>query len=192
MDSPDTEPPRIPSSTGIRMLIWRGFVVAAVVCLGGVLLFNNVKKAFQPEPIPAIEADPIVDIWINRMLGYFFVFLPDKTVKLYQSYSFDLEKVGQWWRVEDRPIYPESPKVPLPSYKVEFGNDRVMDIFRYSIAHHTSIVVEDRTIGRHGYNRLSDVDDPDRFYREKFTRGLSQELSIVNNYWKAYHGRPHH
>lgn len=33
------------------------------------------------------EADPIVDIWINRMLGYFFIFLPDKTAKLYESYS---------------------------------------------------------------------------------------------------------
>jgi hypothetical protein len=184
-------PPRIsgPNHTRVLML---GLMFAGAVCLACAVLLHHVKKSFPPEPIPTAEADPIVDIWINRMLGYFFVFLPDKTVKLYESYSFDLESVGHWRKVEDRPIYPESPKVSLPSYKVEFGNDRVMDVYTYSIAHHTSIAVEDRIIGHHSYNRLSDVDDPTRFYRQKFRRGLPQELSIVNRYWKAHHGRPHH
>ena len=75
------------------------------------------------------DSDPMVDIWINKMLGYFLVFLPEKTVKLYESYSFELDSLGQWRRVEDRPIYSESPKVRLPSYTVEFENGRVMEVF---------------------------------------------------------------
>jgi hypothetical protein len=175
-----------------RIQLFLGFVFAGACCLAFAILSYNVKKSFQPKPIPAGEADPIIDIWINRMLGYFFVFLPDNTAKLYKSYSFELDSVGQWRKVEDRTIYPESPQVRLPSYKVEFENDRVMDIFLYPIAHHDSIVVEDRIIGHRGYNRLSDVDDPKGFYHQKFTKGLPRDLSIVNNYWKARDGRPYH
>jgi hypothetical protein len=169
-----------------------GLVFAGVFCFAFAFLFYSVKKSFEPKPIPLVEADPIVDIWINRMLGYFFVFLPDNTARLYESYSFDLDNVGKWHRVEDRAIYPESPKVGLASYKVEFENGRVVDVFLYPIAHHDSIAIEDKIIGHRGYNRLSDVDDPDGFYRRKFARGLPQELSLVNGYWAERHGRPYH
>ena len=54
------------------------------------------------------------------MQGSFFVFLPDNTAKIYESYSFDLVNTGKWQRVEDRTIYPESPTIGLPSYKAEF------------------------------------------------------------------------
>jgi hypothetical protein len=165
-------------------------VSAGACCLALAILFDSAKKSFPPPPVSDAEADPIIDIWINRMLGYFFVFLPDNTAKLYESYSFELDSVGRWRRVEDREIYPESPKVLLRSYRVEFENDRVMDIYLYPIAHHTSIAVEDRIIGHRGYNRLSDVDDPTGFYQRKFAGGLAEELSIVNRYWKAHHGPP--
>jgi hypothetical protein len=165
-------------------------VLAGACCLSSAILLYGITHCFRPEPMPMSQSDPMIDIWINKMLGYFFVFLPDHTVKLYQSYSFELESIGRWQRVEDRIIYPESPKVRLPSYKVEFEDNRVMDVFLYPIAHHYSIVIEDRMIGHRGYNRLSDVDDPNGFYHHKFSQGLPQELSIVNGYWKAYHGRP--
>ena len=165
--------------------------VFAVVCgISFAILFYNLTHSFRAEPFPPGESDPIIDIWINKMLGHFFVFLPDNTVKLYQSYSFELDSVGRWQRVEDRPIYPESPKARLPSYKIVFEHNRVMDAFVYPIAHHYSIVIEDGMIGHRGYNRLSDADDPDRFYEHKFNQGLPQELSIVNGYWRAHHGRP--
>ncbi len=168
------------------------FLFVVGCCLVLARCFCNLDKSLPESPLPVSRSDPIVDIWINKMLGYFLVFLPDHTARLYQSYSFELEGVGQWQRVEDREIYPESPKIRLPSYKVGFENQRVMDLFLYSIAHHDSIVVEDRMIGHRGYNRLSDVDDPDGFYRRKFTWGLHQELWAVNHYWNAYHGRPSH
>jgi hypothetical protein len=180
------------SAIGKRFRLFLGLLFAGVLCFACAILFYRVRKSFEPKPIPLVEADPIVDIWINRMLGYFFVFLPDNTAKLYESYSFDLDNVGRWQRVEDRAIYPESPKVGLLSYKVEFENDRFVDVFLYPIAHHDSIVVEDKIIGHRGYNRLSDVDDPNGFYQRKFTRGLPQELSVVNGYWSARNGRPYH
>lgn len=184
--------PGISSAIGKRLRPFLGLVFAGAFCFAGAFFFYSVKKSFEPKPIPLVEADPIVDIWINRMLGYFFVFLPDNTAKLYESYSFDLDSVGRWQRVEDRAIYPESPKIGLVSYKVEFENNRVVDVFLYPIAHHDSIAVEDKIIGHRGYNRLSDVDDPNGFYQRKFTRGLAQELSVVNDYWAARNGRPYH
>jgi hypothetical protein len=181
-------PANTSSSIGIRMRPLIGVVLAGACGVWFVILSYNSIQSFQP--VALHDSDPIVDIWINKMLGYFLVFLPDKTVKLYQSYSFELDSLGQWRRVEDRPIYPESPKVRLPSYKVEFEHDRVMDVFLYPIAHHYSIVIEDKIIGHRGYNRLSDVDDPNRFYHHRFTQELPQELSIVNSYWNAHNGRP--
>jgi hypothetical protein len=68
----------------------------------------------------------------------------------------------------------------------------VVEIFLYPIFHHDSLVVEDKVIGHRGYNRLSDTDDPNGYYRRKFTQGLPQDLSIVNGYWGFYHGRPSH
>ena len=180
------------SSIGTRLRLFLVLVLAGAFCFGFAFLYNSVKKSFAPKPIPPVETDPIVAIWIKRLLGYFIVFLPDNTAKLYESYSFDLDNVGRWQRVEDRAIYPESPKVGLLSYKVEFENDRFVDVFLYPIAHHDSIVVEDKIIGHRGYNRLSDVDDPNGFYQRKFTRGLPQELSVVNGYWSARNGRPYH
>ncbi len=186
------EPSSTVSSKGAGPKFSLAFLFVVACCLMLAKCFCNLDKSLQKGPLPVSRSDPIVDIWINKMLGYFFVFLPDHTARLYQSYSFELEGVGQWGRVEDREIYPESPKIRLPSYKVWFENQRVMDLFLYPIAHHDSIVVEDRTIGHRGYNRLSDVDDPDGFYRRKFIWGLHQELWTVNNYWNAYHGRPSH
>src|SRR5277367_4642929 len=107
--------PASPSSQiGTRMRLFLGFVFAGACCFAFAILFYNVEESLQPKPILVSEADPIIDIWINKMLGYFFVFLPDNTAKLYESYSFDLDNVGRWQRVEDRAIYPESPKVGLP------------------------------------------------------------------------------
>ncbi len=168
------------------------FACAGACCVTLLVLLGKMEQTSQPKPTPPSEANPIIDIWINRMQGFFFVFLPDNTAKIYESYTFDLDNVGKWKRVEDRSIYPESPKIRLPSYKVEFEDDRVIDIFLYPIFHHDSLVVEDKIIGHRGYNRLSDTDDPNGFYHKKFTQGLPQDLSIVNNYWKSYHGRPSH
>jgi hypothetical protein len=174
------------SSSGIRMRLVMGVVFAGACGVWCAILCYD--SSFKP--VPLHDSDPIVDIWINKMLGYFLVFLPDKTVKLYESYSFDLDSLGQWRRVEDRAIYPESPKVRLPSYTVELENGRVMEVFLYPIAHHDSIVIEDQIIGHRGYNRLSDVDDPNRFYYHRFRQDLPKELSIVNDYWNARNGRP--
>ena len=185
-------PSSISSSLGTAIRPFVGFILAGACSIAFAILFYNVKQFLQPAPIPVSEADPIIDIWINKMLGYFLVFLPDNTAELYESYSFELDSVGQWRRVADRPIYPESPKIRLPSYEIEFASDRVMDVFLYPIAHHYSITIEDKMIGHRGYNRLSDIDDPNGFYHHKFTHGLPQELSIVNSYWKAHHGRPHY
>ena len=186
-----TYPASTCSSIGPSLRLFLALIFAGACCISLAILFNSVTQSLPPKAMPLSESDPIVDIWINKMLGYFFIFLPDNTVKLYQSYSFELDNVGRWRKIEDRTIYPESPKVPLPCYKVEFEDDRVMDVFLYPIAHHYSIVVEDKIIGHRGYNRLFDVDDPNGFYHRKFTQGLPQELSIVNSYWKAYQGRPY-
>jgi hypothetical protein len=186
------------SSTGRKFVLPKaiatvlGFALAGACCVAVAILIGKIKQASQPEPTPSSEADPIIDIWINRRQGFFFVFLPDNTAKIYESYSFDLDNVGKWQRVEDRPIYPESPKVRLPSYKVEFEDDRVIDIFLYPIFHHDSMVAEDKIIGHRGYNRLSDTDDPNGFYRKKFTQGLPQDLTIVNSYWEKHHGHRFH
>jgi hypothetical protein len=168
------------------------FVFAGACGVAVAILVSKIKQAARPKPTPTSQANPIIDIWINRMQGFFFVFLPDSTAKIYESYSFDLNNVGKWKRVEDRTIYPESPKSGLPSYKVEFDDDRVIDIYLYPIYHHDSIVVEDKTIGHRGYNRLSDTDDPNGFYRKKFNQGLPEDLSIVNSYWESHNGRPSH
>ena len=165
-----------------------GFALACSCCVALVILVAKIQRTSQPEARPASEADPIVDIWINRWKGFFFVFLPNNTAKIYESYSFDLDSVGKWERVQDRPIYPESPKTGLRSYKAELEDGRVVDIFLYTIFHHHSIVVEDKIIGHCGYNRLSDIDDPNGFYRKKFSQGLPQELSIINSYWASHRG----
>jgi hypothetical protein len=164
------------------------FALAGSCCVVLAILIANIQPPPKARPRPSNDADPIVDIWINRWKGCFFVFLPDNTARIYQSYSFDLDSVGAWKRVQDRPIYPESPKIGLPSYKAELDNGRLIDIFMYPIFHHHSIVVEDKITGHCGFNRLSDMDDPDGFYRKKFSQGLPRELSIINNYWAAHRG----
>jgi hypothetical protein len=169
----------------IANLVRLGFLLAGASCFTLALLIaerngpGRLGGAHSPVP------DKIIDIWINRMQGYFFVFLPDHTARIYESYSFDLVSAGKWQKVEDRSVYPESPKIGLPSYKAEFDDARVIDVFLYSIFRHYSIVVEDKITGRHGYNRLADTDDPNRFYQKKFTQGLPRELSIVNSYWRS-------
>jgi hypothetical protein len=174
----------------IRLRPFLGYILAGAGCFIFAIFFFNVNKSLRSQPALVSQADPIIDIWINKMLGFFLVLLPDNTAKLYQSYSFELDSVGRWRRVEDRAIYPESPKTRLPSYRVEFENDRLMEIYLYPVAHHYSIAVEDRIIGHRGFNRLSDVDDPNGFYNRKFTQRLFQELSTVDSYWKTYQGRP--
>jgi hypothetical protein len=174
------------------LVTFLGFAFAGACCLAFAILIGNIKQTSHPIAAPSNYVDPIVDIWINRRQGFFFVFLPDNTAKIYESYSFDLDNVGKWQRVEDRPIYPESPKIHLPSYKAIFEDGRVIDVFLYSIFHHDSIVVEDRITGPRGYNRLSDTDDANGFYHKKFTRGLPQDLTIVNGYWKTHHGHRSH
>jgi hypothetical protein len=173
----------------------RSLIVAFLACaLAGsccvvlAMLIAKIEQTSQSKAGPPVEADPIVDIWINRWKGFFFVFLPNNTARIYESYSFDLDNVGKWERVQDRPIYPESPKIGLRSYKAELEDGRVVDIFLYTIFHHHSIVVEDKIIGHCGYNRLSDMDDPNGFYRKKFSQGLPQELSIINSYWASHRG----
>jgi hypothetical protein len=174
------------------MLLRREMVAFLVLVLALTIFLGKNKQIAPSERTPPSPPNPIVDIWINRMQGVFFVFLPDNTARLYESYTFDLDSVGRWKSVADRTIYPESPKIALPSYQAEFEDHRVVEIFLYPIFHHDSLVVEDKLIGHRGYNRLSDTDDPNGFYRQKFARGLPQDLSIVNGYWGFYHGRPSH
>jgi hypothetical protein len=174
------------------MVAFLGLVLAAACGLTWIALSGKIRPDVRPEETLPDPPNPIVDIWINRMQGFFFVFLPDNTARLYESYTFDLDSIGRWKRVDDRTIYPESPKIALPSYQVEFEDHRVVEIFLYPIFHHDSLVVEDKLIGHRGYNRLSDTDDPTGFYRRKFARGLPRDLSFVNGYWGFYHGRPSH
>ncbi|HYZ73404.1 MAG TPA: hypothetical protein VE641_10030 [Chthoniobacterales bacterium] len=89
-------------------------------CMAFVILIGEIKHASEPKLAVAQKTDQVTDIWINRMQGSFFVFLPDNTARIYESYSFDLISVGKWQRVEDRPVYPESPSIGLASYKAEF------------------------------------------------------------------------
>jgi hypothetical protein len=166
------------------------FASICACCLALGLLLDKTKHCRLPEPTPIPVPDKIVDIWINRMQPSFFVFLPDHTARIYESYSFDLMSLGQWQKVDDRPIYPESPKINLPSYRAKFDDDRVIEVFLYPIFHHYSIVIEDKISGHHGYNRLADTDDPNGFYRRKFAQGLSEDLSIVDGYWRSRDGRP--
>ena len=156
------------------------------------ILIGKIKNASELKSAAALNADPIIDIWINRMRGSFFVFLPDNKARIYESYSFDLVNVGKWQRVEDRPIYPESPSISLRSYRAEFDEARISCIYLYPIFHHDSIVIEDKIIGHQGFNRLSDTDDPNGFYHRKFKQGLPQDLSIVDSYWELHSGRPSH
>lgn len=174
------------------IVIFLSFVFAGACCVAWTLLIGKIEQASQLRLTPPSEANPIIDIWINRMESFFLVLLPDNTAKIYESYSFDLDNVGKWKKVEDRAIYPESPAIRLPSYKVEFEDDRVIEIFLYPIYHHDGLVVEDKIIGHRGYNRLSDTDDPNGFYHKRFTQGLPQDLSIVNSYWESHNGRPAH
>ena len=170
------------------MLTLLALVVAGSACVMLALFAARIQQTSRPTATIPNTVDPIVDIWINRWKGLFFVFLPNNTAKVYESYSFDLDSVGKWERVQDRPIYPESPKISLPSYQAELEDGRIVDIFLYPIFHHHSIVVEDKIIGHCGYNRLSDVDDPNGFYRKKFSQGLPQELSVINSYWASRRG----
>ena len=167
-----------------------GFTLVGACCAVLAILTGEIKRASELKLAPAQKADQITDIWINRMQGSFFVFLPDNTARIYESNSFDLVSVGKWQRVEDRPIYPESPRIGLPSYKAEFDGARVANIYLYPILHHDSIVIEDMIIGHRGFNRLSDTDDPNGFYHRKFKQGLPQDLSIVDSYWELHNGRP--
>jgi len=169
-----------------------GLALVGACCGAFVILIGAIKHASERKLAAAQKADQIIDIWINRMQGSFFVFLPDNTARIYESYSFDLDYVGKWQRVEDRTIYPESPKIGLPSYKAEFEGARVANIYLYPILHHDGIVIEDKIIGHRGFNRLSDTDDPNGFYHRKFKRGLSQDLSMVDRYWELHNGRPSH
>jgi hypothetical protein len=161
-------------------------------CTVFVILIGEIKHVSELKLAAAQKTDQITDIWINRMQGSFFVFLPDNTARIYESYSFDLINVGKWQRVEDCPVYPESPSIGLASYKAEFEGARVANIYLYRIFHHDSIVIEDRIIGHRGFNRLSDTDDPNGFYHRKFKQGLPQDLSIVDRYWELHNGRPSH
>ena len=169
-----------------------GLSLVAACCAAFVILIGEIKFASELRLTAAQKADQITDIWINRKQGSFFVFLPDNTARIYESYSFDLIDVGKWQRVEDRPVYPESPSIGLACYKAEFDGARVVNIYLYRIFHHDSIVIEDKIIGHHGFNRLSDTDDPNGFYHRKFTQGLTQDLSIVDRYWELHNGRPSH
>ena len=169
-----------------------GFALVGACCAAFVILIGEIKHASELKLAAAQRADQIIDIWINRTQGSFFVFLPDNTARIYESYSFDLDYVGKWQRVEDRTINPESPSIGLPSYRAEFDGARVANIYLYPIFHHDSIVIEDKIIGHRGFNRLSDTDDPNGFYHRKFTQGLPQDLSIVDRYWELHNGRPSH
>jgi len=169
-----------------------GLSLVGACCVALVILMGEIKHVSELKLAAAQKSDQITDIWINRMQGSFFVFLPDNTARIYESYSFDLINVGKWQRVEDRPVYPESPSVGLASYKAEFDGARVANIYLYPIFHHDSIVIEDKIIGHRGFNRLSDTDDPTGFYHRKFKQGLSQDLSIVDRYWELRNGRPSH
>ena len=174
------------------IVFFLGFALVGACCAAFAILVAKMKHASALKLTAAYQADQIVDIWINRMQGSFFVFLPDNTARIYESYSFDLINVGKWQRVEDRPIYPESPRTGLPSYKAEFDGARAADIYLYPIFHHDGIVIEDKIIGHRGFNRLSDTDDPNGFYQRKFKQGLPQDLSIVDRYWELHNGRPSH
>jgi hypothetical protein len=169
-----------------------GFALVSACWVVFAILIGKIKHAFELKLAAAQKADQIIDIWINRRQGSFFVFLPDKTARIYESYSFDLINVGKWQRVADRPIDPESPTIGLPSYKAEFDGARVANIYLYPIYHHDSIVIEDEIIGHRGFLRLSDMDDPNGFYHRKFKQGLPQDLSVVNRYWESHNGRPSH
>ena len=81
-----------------------GFALVGVCCAAFVILIGEIKHASELKLAAAQKADQITDIWINRMQGSFFVFLPDNTARIYESYSFDLINVGKWQRVEDRSI----------------------------------------------------------------------------------------
>ena len=87
-----------------------GLSLVGAWCAAFVILIGEIKQASELKLSAAQKTDQITDIWINRMQGSFFVFLPDNTARIYESYSFDLINVGKWQRVEDRPIYPESPR----------------------------------------------------------------------------------
>ena len=169
-----------------------GFALVGVSCAAFVILIGAIKHASERKLAAAQKADQIIDIWINRKQGSFFVFFPDNTARIYESYSFDLVNVGKWRRVEDRTIYPESPSVGLPCYKAEFEGARVANIYLYPIFHHVGFVIEDKIIGHRGFYRLSDTDDPNGFYHRKFTQGLPQDLSAVDTYWELHNGRPSH
>jgi hypothetical protein len=169
-----------------------GLSLVGGCCVALVILIGEIKHVSELKLAAAQKSDQITDIWINRMQGSFFVFLPDNTARIYESYSFDLINVGKWQRVEDRPVYPESPRIGLASYKAEFDGARVANIYLYRIFHHDSIVIEDKIIGHRGFNRLSDTDDSNGFYHRKFKQGLPQDLSIVDRYWELHNGRPSH
>jgi hypothetical protein len=174
------------------IVFFLGSALVGACCAMFAILIAKMKLASEIRLTAAYEADQIIDIWINRMQGSFFVFLPDNTARIYESYSFDLINVGKWQRVDDRPIYPESPRIGLPSYKAEFDGNRAADIYLYPIFHHDSIVIEDKIIGHRGFNRLSDTDDPIGFYHRKFEQGLRQDLFMVDSYWELHNGRPSH
>jgi hypothetical protein len=91
-----------------EMVAFLGLVFAGICGLVLTILIGKIKQTARPEETPPGQPNPIVDIWINRMQGFFFVFLPDNTARLYESYTFDLDSVGRWKRVADRTIYPES------------------------------------------------------------------------------------
>ena len=97
-----------PIAVGVRLLL--GFMSICAIGVALALYFLSGQKIPAAGPHAASQTDPIVDIWINKMIGYFFVFLPDNTVKLYESYSLDLHSLGRWKKVEDRAIYPAKPQ----------------------------------------------------------------------------------
>ena len=57
-------------------------------CTAFVILVGDIKHASELKLAAAQKTDQITDIWINRMQGSFFVFLPDNTARIYESYSF--------------------------------------------------------------------------------------------------------
>jgi hypothetical protein len=75
-----------------------GFALVGAGCAAFVILIGEIKHASERKLAAAQKADQIIDIWINRTQGSFFVFLPNNTARIYESYSFDLDYVGKWQR----------------------------------------------------------------------------------------------
>src|SRR5260370_29098548 len=70
-------------------------------CTAFVILIGEIKHSSELKLAAAQKTDQITDIWINLMQGSFFVFFPDNTASIFDSYSFDLINDVKWQRDED-------------------------------------------------------------------------------------------